>query len=170
MNSTSYIALFILVAVGLVAGVFSWISWYKKKERDKKLLQEFDDFVIKNNLTIDKKQTLNKNMIGLDRLNMKLVFMENTSVPQKIHLVNLTDLSDCHLVKEKDRSNEHIGKIFLRCIAREKNQPEIILPVYDEFNDNIYKMMRLSKKAAYWKKTINIFREVAIRKLKTENS
>ena len=169
MNPTFYIALFIILAVALLTGLLSWIGWYSKKERERRLLQLFDDFVIKNNLTIDKKQTLNKNMIGLDRLNMKLIFVENTSAPRRIHLVNLTDLAACQLIKQKDNSNEHIVKIFLRCIFKQKNKREIILPVYDELHDNIYKMMRLSKKAAYWKKTINIFREVAIRKLKTEN-
>ena len=160
MDPTVYIALFMIGGLVLFVILVSWISRYKRKERKRKLLQEFDEFAFKNHLTIDKKQTLNKNMIGLDRLNMKLVFIDNTEMPQKIHLVNLNDLADCRLIKQTHKGNEHISKISLQCIFKQKNRPELILPVYNELNDNLYEMMRLSKKASYWEKTINLFREV----------
>ena len=160
MDPTVYIALFMIGGLVLFVILVSWISRYKRKERKRKLLHEFDEFALKNHLTIDKKQTLNKNMIGLDRLNMKLVFIDNTEMPQKIHLVNLYDLADCRLIKQTHKGNEHISKISLQCIFKQKNRPELILPVYNELNDNLYEMMRLSKKASYWEKTINLFREV----------
>lgn len=161
MNTTFYLALLIIAALLLVIGI-SWIGSYKKKERDKKLLKEFNDFVIANKLTIDKKQTLNKNIIGLDRQNMKLVFVENTNIHQHIHLIDLEELSECRLIKQKNERKGYINKISLQCIFKEKNEPDMILPVYDDQFDKHYKMMRLSKKASYWQKTINIFKEPEI--------
>lgn len=159
MNTTFYIAIFIIAALILFMVLVPWISGYKKKERNKKLLQVFNDLVIKNNLIIDKKQTLNKNMIGIDRLNMKLVFIENTKSTHQSHLIDLTELSKCRLIKQKNEWKGYISNISLRCIFKKKNQPDVILPVYDEHSDRHYKMMRLSKKASYWQKTITLFKE-----------
>jgi hypothetical protein len=161
MNPTFYLALFI-IAVLLFVIVISWIGSYKKKERKKKLFKEFDDFVIANKLTIDKRQTLNRNIIGLDRLNMKLVFIENTNNHQQTYLIDLEELSECRLTKQKNERKGYINKISLQCIFKQENKPDVILPVYDDHFDNHYKMMRLSKKASYWQKTITIFKEPEI--------
>lgn len=99
-------------------------------------------------------------MIGIDRQNMKLLFIDNTKSPHQNHLVNLNDLSACRLIKKRNKRNGYIGNISLQLVFRQKNKPEIIFPVYNESSDNLSKLMRLSKKASYWEKTINLFREV----------
>ena len=162
MNSTVYIALSIIIALITFAIVISRINRNKKEKENKKLAAEFDYFAIKNNLAIDKKQTLNKNMIGIDRLNLKLVFLDNSNnARERFHLIELNDLSACHLIKQKNSSTGHISKILLKCIFIQKNRAPIELLFYDEMKDDIFKMMRLSKKALYWEKNINIFREIA---------
>lgn len=161
MNSTEYIALIIIVVLVTFAIVISRINRIRKKKEKRQLNAAFDHFAIKNNLAIDKKQTLNKNMIGIDRLNMRLVFLDQNSTPGEFHLIELNDLSACHLIKQKNSSTGHISRILLKCIFIQKNKPPIELPFYDEMKDDIYKMMRLSKKALYWVKSINIFRESA---------
>jgi hypothetical protein len=49
----------------------------------------------------------------------------------------------------------------LKCIFKQKDKPALILPFYNEMKDDLFKLMRLSKKAAYWEKSINIFKETA---------
>jgi hypothetical protein len=166
MNSTLFVALFIIVAVVLFGMILAWSNRNKKKKERRKLTAGFDDFVIKNNLTINKKQAVNKNMIVIDRLNLKLVYLDNSKGFQVFHLINLEDLSACHLIKQKNPSSGHISKIFLQCIFK-NNSAEIILPFYDEMTDQLFKMLRLSKKAIYWQKCTNIFREAAV--LSAEN-
>jgi hypothetical protein len=160
MNSTLSVALFIIIAVVLFGMMLTWRNSNNKKKERKKLIAGFDHFVIKNNLTVDKKQAVNKNMIGIDRLNLKLVFLDNSKGFQVFHLINLEDLSACYLIKQKNASSGHISKIFLQCIFK-NNSPEIVLPFYDEMTDQLFKMLRLSKKAIYWQKCISIFRQAA---------
>lgn len=161
MNATYYTALFIIAALVLFIAFVSWFTRYQRKERKRKLFAGFDDFVIKNNLTIDKKEIVNNNMIGLDRLNMKLVFIDNSQGLQKNYLINLKSLSNCRLIKKRNSDSGYISNISLQCIFKQKDKPDIILPFYDELRDNVYKMMQLSRKASYWEKTITIFKTVA---------
>jgi hypothetical protein len=168
MNSTVYFGIFIIVTLILFAIVISWINGNKKKNNYKKLLKDFEDFVIRNHLTIDKKQKLHKNMIGIDRLNLKLVFLNNSSMPNRFHVIDLRDLSACRLIKQKNLSTGHISAIYLKCIFKKKENPEIEIPFYDALHDDIFKMMRLSKKASYWQKSITIFTETA--KLSEQNT
>jgi hypothetical protein len=160
VNATLFVALFIIIAVVVFGMILTWSNRNKKKKERRKLIAAFDDFVIKNTLTIDKKQAINKNMIGIDRLNLKLVFLDNSKSFQVFHLINLEDLSACYLIKQKNASSGHISKIFLQCIFK-NNSPEIVLPFYDEMTDQLFKMLRLSKKAIYWQKCISIFRQAA---------
>jgi hypothetical protein len=158
--NTFYLGLFVIIGVIVLIVVISLVNNYRKKERNKKLFSAFNDFVVENKLTIDKKQTLNRNIIGLDRLNSKLIFIDNSKEPQQRHLINLQDLAACSLKKERNIKNGNISEIYLHCLFKENKHPDVKLPVYNSATDDLYKMMRLSKKASYWEKTINIFREV----------
>lgn len=161
MDSTVYISLIIVAGLIVFGIVVSRLNQLKKKKEHQKVMNDFDEFVIQNNLTIDKKEKLNKNMIGIDRLNLKLVFLDNSSTPQQFHLINLQELSACRMLQHENRANGHISTIFLKCIFKQKNKPDILLPFYNEMSDDLFKMMRLSKQAAHWEKSINIYRESA---------
>lgn len=162
MNSTAYIAASLIITLILIGVIVSWYNKKKKKKEKDRLMQEFDEFAIQNNLAIDKKQTLNKNMIGIDRMNFKLVFLDRSTGPKQFHLIDLQDLSDCHLIKQKNNLNGHISHIFLKCIFNDQDESDISLPFYNEINDDLFQMLRLSKKASYWVKSINIFKESAV--------
>ena len=159
MNPTFYLAVFIIAALLLFLIAISWISSYRKKERHKKLMKEFDDLVIADKLTIDKKQTLNKNIIGIDRVNMKLVFIDHSKDPKQTYLISLNDLASCSLKKKRHTVKGHISEIFLRLAFKQPGESVVRLPFYNARVDDLIKMMRLSKKASYWEKTINLFRE-----------
>jgi hypothetical protein len=162
MNPTVYIAVFILGFLILFGMAISWFHQKKKKTEHKKLLKEFEDFVIKNHLSIDKKQELRQSILGIDRLNQKFVFFDNRSTPASSHVIKLEDISSCRLIKQKNLSNEHINHISLNFTFKQKKIPDINIPFYDALHDDIFKMMRLSKEASYWEKRVNIFRETAV--------
>lgn len=162
MNAIEYTGLSIIGVLLLLAIGLSWINHLRKNKQNKKLLGEFDEFIIQNNLTIDNRQRFNKNIIGIDRLNYVVVFLNNKS--KKIHLIRLKDICECRLVKERSRPGGHINGIFLKCNFKQKEKADVIFPFYNEHSDDIFEMMSHSKKAAIWTKRINIFRESAILK------
>ena len=161
MSSTVNIAVFIIGAFLVLGLLLSWRNYRRKFYESKRLLDEFDAFAISHNLAIDKKQTLNKKMIGIDRLNLKLVFLDRSAGVSQCHLIDLEEILNCRLVSEKNVSNGHIRSICLRCTFKQQDKPALILPFYNEMKDDLFKLMRLSKKAAYWEKSINIFKETA---------
>ena len=64
MDPTVNIAIFIIGAFVVLGLLLSWRNYRRKARESKRLLAEFDAFAISHNLAIDKKQTLNKNMIA----------------------------------------------------------------------------------------------------------
>ncbi len=159
MSPSVYIAIGFIAFIVLAAICISWFNSYKKKKEKQKQLKKFNDFVIKNSLTIDSKQRFNKNIIGIDRLNYVVVFLNQKT--KKFLLIRLRELANCRLIKERDVTSGHVNHIFLKCIFKEKSKADVHLPFYNELNDDVYMMIRLSKRADYWAKRINIFRETA---------
>ena len=162
MNAIEYIGLSIIGAFLLVAFFISWVRRAGKKKQNKKLLKEFDDFIVKNELTIDNRQRFNKNIIGIDRLNYVVVFFNNNS--KDIQSIRLKDLAECNVIKEKNEPGGHIDHIYLKCHFKQKERGAIIFPFYNAHSDDLFMMMSISKKATNWGKRINIFREAAILK------
>lgn len=162
MNATVYIAVFILVSLIVFGIAISLINQNKKKTAHKKLLKQFENFVIKNHLSIDKKQELRQSMIGIDRLNLRFVFLDNRTTPASFHVIKLKDISTCRLIKQKNLPTGHISHISLKFTFKQKSLPDINISFYDALHDDIFKMMRLSKEASYWEKRVNIFRQTAV--------
>ena len=162
MNAIEYIGLSIIGVFILLSICISWIKTSGRRKQTKKLLREFDDFIIENDLTIDNRQRFNKNIIGIDRLNYVVVFFNNNT--KEIQSIRLKDLAECSVIQEKTRPGGHINKIFLKCNFRQKERGAIIFPFYNSHNDDLFMMMTISKKANNWAKRINIFREAAFLK------
>lgn len=160
MNPTIYFALFIIGAIAFFGIIISWANRRNRTKEIRKLIAQFDDFVIKNNLTIDKKQKANGNMIGIDRFNFMIVFLD--SKKEIFQLIDLSELCACRLIKERNEMNGHISKIYLQCVYKNKNTQALNLPFYDAEQDSVYRMLRLAKKASYWESSINIYRKAAV--------
>jgi len=164
MHTIEYIGLSIIGFFLLVALSISWVRRANRKKLNRKLQREFDDFVVENDLTIDNKQRFNRNIIGIDRLNYVVVFFNNNA--KDIQSVRLKDLEECRVVKEKSEPGGHINHIYLKCIYKQKERVAIIFPFYNAYDDDLFMMMTISKKANNWAKRINIFREAAVLKNK----
>lgn len=123
-------------------------------------MKQFDDYVAAHNLTIETKQTLNKNIIGLDRENMKIIFLDRKNRMKPVTEINLEEVLSCKTIKSRKTDRSHIKSISLEITNKNPEKEPVILPFYHENNDKFYKMMRLAKKAYYWEKRINLFKEM----------
>ena len=132
---------------------------YRKRAREQKLLKEFEAFSQKNGLVIDKQQSLNKNMIGIDKQHQKLLFLDRNQLPQQFYLIDLYEVETCDLVKIKNPASGLINNISLRCKYK-VNKPDTLLPFFVEGVNKQYKTMRLAKKAMYWVKSVNLFKDM----------
>ena len=161
MNYLYYIVFFIILVLIMIVIFAAWIKVNKTAKEKRILMKKFEDFSIQNNLAIDKKQVIRKNMIGIDRLNFKLVFLDTRSSKWKFHLIDMENILSCNLVKERNKTTGHISKITLHCRFENEGLPGIKFSFYDESKDDHFKTMRAFKKAFYWKKCIDIFSETA---------
>lgn len=159
MTNTGFI-LFIIADIIFLVFLVVWLVRYQNKKIRSRTMKEFDDFVTANNLTIETKQTLNKNIIGLDRENMILVFLDRKNMSKPVRKIDLEEILSCKTIKSRKTDNSHIKSISLEIIYRNPEKERVVLPFYHENNDKFYKMMRLAKKAYYWEKRINLFREI----------
>lgn len=157
--NTGYITFLIVGAIFIMAFVIPWLIHYRKKREKEKLLKNFSDFTEKNHLSLEKYQTLNRNVIGIDRQQQKLVFMEGTNHPLHTELVDLREIASCKVSKLRNKNTGYITRIFLKIIFKDKEKDYLLLPFYNESTDKLFRMMRLSKKALYWQKSIELFRE-----------
>lgn len=162
MNIGIIVLCAIVAIILLIATIHAALRMKKKKETEK-LLRNFNEFVSKHHLLLSKKQTLNKSMIGIDRNAFKLIFMDGNKFPPEKLVVDLKEISDCRILKIRNKSTGYISKIFLKCSFRNNDKPDVLLPFYNEKTDKLFRMMRLSKKALYWQKAIELFREPDIR-------
>lgn len=152
--------LFIIADIIFLTFLVVWLVKYQNKKIRSRTMKEFEDFVAANNLIIETKQTLNKNIIGLDRENMKLVFLDRKNKIKPVRSIDLEEIQSCKTIKSRKTDNSHIKSISLEITYRKPEKESVVLPFYHENNDKFYKMMRLAKKAYYWEKRINLFREM----------
>lgn len=152
--------LFIVADVILLTFLVIWLIRYQNKKERSRTMKEFDDFVAANNLKLETKQTLNKNIIGLDRENMVLIFLDRKNKIKPVRIIDLQEILSCKTIKSRKTDNSHIKSISLEITYRTPGKESVILPFYHENNDKFYKMMRLAKKAYHWEKRINLFRKL----------
>ena len=163
MDTTGNFTLFTIGAIIALAFAIPWFIHYRRKSEKRKLARYFHEFVEANNLHLENEQSLHKNRIGIDREKLKLVFMEGSKFPPKSYLIDLREVSVCKVSKIRNKSTGYIHRIFLKIIFKDKEKKNLLLPIYNESTDKLFRMMRLSKKAQYWQKSIELFREPTTR-------
>ena len=159
MNNLGFI-LFIIADIILLIFLVVWLIRYQNKKIRSRTMKEFDQFVYSKNLKLETKQTLNKNVIGLDRENMVLVFLDRKNKVKPVRTIDLNEIHSCKTIKSRKTDSGHIKSISLEITYRNPDKESVTLPFYHENNDKFYKMMRLAKKAYYWEKRINLFRKM----------
>ncbi len=96
-------------------------------------------------------------MIGIDRRKLKVLFLNRNDGIEEVNVLDLRNVVECSVQNEINPANGFIKNINLRCIMRNPGEIELF-PFYKENLDPLNKKMRLSKKASYWEKTINLYK------------
>ena len=153
-----YLLIFILLAVLLLIVLTTWWLLIKRKtDREHLLKEKFYQMAAQNDLYINKSQTLNRNMIGIDRRKLKILFLDGHDGALQEKVIDLKNIAECSVHNEINPTNGFIKNIFLRCAMRKPGEIEL-LQFYRESSDPLDKKMRLSKKTSYWQKTINLYK------------
>ena len=153
-----YLIIFIILAILVVIVFATWMYLSNRKARLKNILKnKFYGLSERNDLYLNKSQTLNGNMIGIDRRKLKILFLNRNDGAEEVIVLDLRNVVECGVQNEINPTNGFIKNINLRCIMRKHGEIELF-PFYKENFDPLNKKMRLSKKASYWEKTINLYK------------
>jgi hypothetical protein len=136
----------------------TWLFLSTRKTRLRNVLKDkFYTLSRHNDLYLNKSQTLNGNMIGIDRRKLKILFLNRNDGAEVVNVLDLRNVVECSVQNEINPTNGFIKNINLRCTMRKPGEIEL-LNFYKENLDPLDKKMRLSKKASYWEKTINLYK------------
>ncbi|MBS1738166.1 MAG: hypothetical protein JSS98_16400 [Bacteroidetes bacterium] len=153
-----YQLIFILLSILITGVIATWIILRNRKAiAEKKLKETFYQFSKQHDLFINKSQTLNGNMIGIDRRKLKILFLNCNNGAAEVNVIDIKNVGECTVQHEINTANGFIKNINLRCTMRNTDEMQL-LPFYHEKPDTLNKKMRLSKKASYWAKAINLYR------------
>ncbi len=153
-----YLLIFIFLAILVVIISATWLFLNNRKARRRNILKDkFYNLSERNDLYLNKSQTLNGNMIGIDRRKLKILFLNSNDCAEEVNVVDLRNVVECSVQNEINPANGFIKNINLRCTMRKPGEIEL-LNFYKENLDPLDKKMRLSKKASYWEKTINLYK------------
>lgn len=152
--------LFFIIVIGLfLLLLITFLLSYRKKMIAQNAQKEFDNFIFENRFQIEKEQTLHRNRIAIDKEHGKLIFVDKAKQPTQNMVIDLEEINSCKIVKTRNPKNGHISSISIQCDLKTTETP-VQLCIYKENRDPMYKMMRLTKKAFYWVKTINLYKEM----------
>lgn len=155
MNTFSVIIFFLLLPV-LIIGFLAFIEEKKRKQIKRALEKEISQLINENNLGMLEIDFFRRKAIGIDRKNMKLVFVDFRNKPTDKFCIDLETLFFCRVVKTCDDPSDKIKKIFLE--IRNKNSEKVSkLTFYDRNSDNLYAKASLERRAEYWKNKINCY-------------
>jgi len=170
MSSTLFVAILIILVVVAPIMILMRINRSELKKEENLLLQEFDDLRKENQLTIGVIEKMGKRIIGLDKLNRKVLFLDKTKETTQVHLFDLRRLSSCEIVKTVARPERHIGTLGIQCLFMDSNHPSIHLTIFDTHFDNIDDLSSIEKKAECWKQNISIHKGHEMQRFGSEHS
>jgi|SRR6185437_765274 hypothetical protein len=164
MSSTLFVAILIILVVLAPILILRRINRFELKKEEKLMLQEFDELRKDNHLTIEVIEKLGKRIIGLDKLNQKVLFLDKTKEATQIHLFDLRRLSFCEIVKTVARPERHIGTLAIQCSFKDPNHPSVYLTIFDIHFDNMADLSILEKRAECWKQNISTYKDHEMRR------
>lgn len=156
MNTLSVTIFFLLLPV-LIIGFLSILEMKRGKQVKRALEKAIGQLVTENNLGMLEIDFFLRKAIGIDRKNVKLVFVNFRDESTDKFCIDLETLFFCRVVKTWDESTEKIKKIFLEIRSKNSNEASKLV-FYDRTSDNRYAKASLIRRAEYWKSKINFYR------------
>ena len=129
----------------------------RKKKRQLHLAKTYERLVMHNKLSIEETLVFNNRVIGFDRRNKKLLLIDHNQASRQEECVALEQLESCELVQVKDKTKRNTTRFFLELnYKRDKGTLKFIF--FDEAKDKVTEKPSLIKRAEYWKRKINLYK------------
>lgn len=106
------------------------LSSRSRKKRNKQSLGSLKEFAKQHNCEITQHEICGNYAIGIDETKNHLFFQLNTKVEIKQHVVNLSTINNCNVVRVNAR-NKTIERLNLELITTDKNKPKTVLEFYN---------------------------------------
>jgi hypothetical protein len=151
----TYIFGFIILTIPALYGFKIMIR--EKVKRKKKLLLklEYDRLVRQEKLSIESMEQFNGKLVGLDRKNKKLLFIDHAG-PNKHHqCIQLLEIASCRVLQVEDQFQKGISKIYLE-LKHKRNNGISRFCFYDDSRDLLTDLSTLAGKATFWKNKIDV--------------
>jgi hypothetical protein len=159
MSSTLFIACLLILLVIIFILLLKWVHSRENRRDQLQLLHEFDQHCKDNELAINRTDTFGKRMIGIDKVDSKVLFIDKSRGVKELHLFHLRRVSSCEIIRTKAPADNYAVKIGLQCIFKDPDHPAILLGLFDIRCDDASGFADAETKARYWKQEINIYKD-----------
>ncbi|HMU11575.1 MAG TPA: hypothetical protein PKC54_16295 [Ferruginibacter sp.] len=165
-TSTLLFAAGIVGAVVLIVLGLSYTSIRQRRKEADKHENYFTRAAGALGISINKKEFLQNRMIGLDELQRRLMFIDNSKQPVEPVLIELNEITDSRLmvnndtVVEKVRGEDKVTDIFISSVKirlqfKSKQMVPADLTFYKYGVDSIHDLEHLKQVAGSWNDLIN---------------
>ncbi|MEO6069966.1 MAG: hypothetical protein ABIN57_01865 [Chitinophagaceae bacterium] len=151
----SYLIGLILVGIPTLIVIKSTIKDKVKKRKELELAMAYDRLMRSAKLSIENIDLLNGKLIGLDRMNKKMVFIDHTKTKRQEHCIALLEIASCYIHKVKGDPEKEISSIHLE-LKHKRNDEVTRFCFYDDSCDRITDLPSLARKAKFWKNRIDL--------------
>jgi hypothetical protein len=152
------ISLFLLVA-SLIAGLFIFREAKRMARLRKRLQEAVNRLSEENGLLLRNLEYFRDKVIGIDKINKKLVFAHFKKGIVDQLCVDLKSIASCMLSTRIDERLKQVTHVFLQ-LHLNRQREVLIIEFYDNSRDNRRTQTRLLEKARYWKDQINFNRKL----------
>ncbi len=144
----------VLASLVLLSLTILFFTFRKNQSRlNQKVHRRFEELINEHDYKVDTSESFNKKKIALDSMNQKLLFLDMSKKTEFFHVLDLRQLSFCHVVMPGNNNGNYISSISLECILSDKSTT--MFPFYEASQDSLSDIKLLAEKASFWRKKIN---------------
>jgi hypothetical protein len=154
MNTLLIIVIFLLVPVYIIECLVIIEDWRKRSTR-KTLVNAITRFSNENDLQITEFEFFRNKVIGIDRMNRKLVFADYRKAAIKQFCIDLDKYSICSVKRIDNEYIIGVKEVFLEMKCKKSNQ-SFKLKFFERYIDDIRATGSLLNIAKRWKGKIDL--------------
>ncbi|MFZ1807832.1 MAG: hypothetical protein WAU36_11440 [Cyclobacteriaceae bacterium] len=119
------------------------ISKRNRSQRFKYFFDKLKDFATRHSAQIDEHDVWNATAIGLDKIKLKLFYVQTNGESQIDREVDIKKVLQCRVEKKSrtisnnGNNNKIIERLDLYFVFTDKNSPDLLLPFYDNKRDSL---------------------------------
>lgn len=147
----------IILGFSAVYAITEIIKVKRKKKKKISLAMAYDMLVLKNKLSIEQMDVLRNKVIALDRLNQKVVLIDQNVEGEQELCIPLEHIGSSGIIIERNDPHDNIKRIFLQ-LQHRRTGAQYSFCFFDDAHDPITELPSLSKKAWHWSNRVNIHR------------